>query len=82
MKYEISAYPPRRSKIRNALNSLTIPVSVDQFIAEHSTTAASLKTGVARHETSDGSKIAFGYLPDGTRVVYRMNPDGSIVGNQ
>ncbi len=78
--FTISRYPPNRSKVRAALNKLSQPVPVDQFIADNNITVLSLKTGVSRHKTEDGSRVQLGYLPDGTRVVYRRAADGSIVG--
>jgi len=78
----ITRYPPSRSKVRTALDKLSKPVPVDQFIADNKITALSLKTGVSRHKTEDGSTVSLGYLPDGTRVVYRRGADGSIVGSE
>ena len=77
----ITRYPPKNSKVRNALNALTAPVPVKQFVSDHGITAMSLKAGVSRYQPTDGSKVALGYLPDNTHVVYRIAAGGSIVGD-
>ena len=53
----ISRNPPSRSTARAALDRLSVPVPVDQFVVDNNITVLSLKTGVSRHKTEDGSKV-------------------------
>jgi hypothetical protein len=63
---------PRRyfSKIRAALQTVDQPEPFDAFCERHGVSKSSVKQGAVRYPTQPG-KVRFGYLDDGTHVIYR-----------
>lgn len=64
---------PRRyfSKVRSALKTVTAdPQPFDAFCEKHGVTKSTVKQGAVRYPTLPG-KVRFGYLDDGTHVIYR-----------
>ena len=62
---------PYTSKIREVLKTVTTdPTPVSSLMEEHKVKLNTLKQGAAKYPTAPG-RVRFGYLEDGTHVIYR-----------
>jgi hypothetical protein len=67
----------RFSRVRLALNKVTTPVPVSEFLETHQITKSSLVGGVSKYKVG-GEKVKFGYTEEGVHVIYRYIPEETV----